>query len=861
MGGWAGWLTILFLFLISCGGKPTSIETGAPGGADPGCQANCPPPAGPAEPPRPTNPVPAENEKAGDPSWRSGRTAQSGELDVYLSTDSAAAGENVSVMISADPSVSVTVDVFRLGYYGGAGARKVWSGGPFNVARQANCPRDPITSLVECRWSETFSFNIGADWVSGMYLLRVVRPDGSKRFAPLVVRDRRAAEVLFKAAINTYQAYNAWGGESLYVDASGTMPSGRAFQVSYDRPYRDGDGAYQLLLWEYPLLRLLEKYGYDVTYATSVDFSRFSDLLRGIGVLVISGHDEYWTATERAQADEAVASGQTSLAHFGANGSYWRVRYENDSAGTPFRTITCYKGDTRRDPIPYSTIRFREGPNPLPENQLFGNMYDSWQQLTFPLIVGDPSHWLFSGTGVSAGEPLHWLLGVEFDRVYPEFDTPPDTRIIMESPVITNQNTASVSHVVERTLPAGNTVFSAGTFYWSSALAPDRPETDDRVARMTLNVLERALAHRRPPLELPPPGPARPGSPSIQPSWAPMVEAFAGSPGSAGWRDGPGSSALFSRPTGMASTAAGQVIVADTGNNRIRLIENDPQHTVRTIAGNGTFGFRDGPGADAMFYNPNSLAMGPDGATYVADSENHVIRRIENNPPTWTVSTYAGVPQQAGFANGPPNAARFNRPAALAFDSQGNLYVAEVSGHRIRMIRAGTREVSTYAGTGISESRDSDVGTNASFAAPSAISVASTGEMYILDAYSQYVRRISPSGNHPVDTIAGAIGQAVGHVDGPGSVARFRAQMGMALGSSGEILLADSANFRIRKVVPGSSAASTQVYTIAGNGRRTMALGPGQAAGIVAPSGLVIATNGRLLVSDSFDHVVRSIVR
>src|SRR5262249_25712319 len=305
-----------------------------------------------------------------------------------------------------------------------------------------------------------------------------------------------------------------------------------------------------------------------------------------------------------------IASGQTSLAHFGANGSYWRVRYENDGAGRPFRTITCYKGDTRHDPIPYSTIRFRDGPNAQPENQLFGSMFDAWQQVTFPLIVAARRHVLFSGTGLTAGEPLHWLLGSEFDRVFPELNTPPDTRIIMESPVITNQNTASVSHVVERTLPAGNTVFSAGTFYWSAALAPDRPEADDRVARMTLNVLERALAHRRPPRELPPPGPVRQGLPSIQPSWAPMVEPFAGSPGTAGWMDGHGSSALFSRPTGIASTAAGQVIIADTGNNRIRLIENDAQHTVRTIAGTGGVGFQDGPGANAMFYNPNAVAIG-----------------------------------------------------------------------------------------------------------------------------------------------------------------------------------------------------------------------------------------------------------
>ena len=737
----------------------------------------------------------------------------------------------------------------------------MWSGGSFNVARQPSCPRDAATGLVECRWSETLSFNIGADWVSGAYIVKLTRSDGFKRFAPMVVRDRRAAEVLFQAAFNTYQAYNAWGGESLYFDGSGTIRSGRAFQVSFNRPYLDEDGSGQLLLWEYHFIRLLERNGYDVTYATNSDFSRFSDLLNGIGVFVVAGHDEYWTTVERAQADAALASEQTSLAYFGANGSYWRVRYLDDSVGASLRTMVCYKTDWARDPIPYSTIRFRDAPDSQPENQLFGIMYDSWQQLPFPLIVGDPDHWLFRGTGLSSGEPLHGLVGVEFDRIYPDWNTPADVRIIMESPVITNEDAASVSHVVERTLPAGNTVFAAGTINWSNALVPDRDDTDDRVARMTLNVLERSLAHRRPPVEPPPPGPARPGAPSIQPSWVPMVEAFAGSQGVSGWSDGPGNTALFSRPTNLASTASGQLIVTDTGNQRIRLIENDPQHTVRTIAGNGTFGFRDGLGADCMFRNPSAVAVGPDGAIYVSDTGNYVIRRIENNPPNWTVSTYAGGPEQYGFVDGPASAARFMRPVAVALDNQGNLYVADLEGRRIRQIRAGTREVSTYAGDGNSASRDSDNGLTASFEAPSAIAVAPTGEVYVIDAYSQYVRRISPSGNHAVDTIAGQFGHAVGHVDGAGSFARFRAQMGIVVASTGEILVADTANFRIRKIVPGSSASSTRVYTIAGTGRRMTGLGAGDVAGLVAPSGLTIAPNGRLFVSNSFDHLIRSIVR
>src|SRR5262249_32881710 len=233
--------------------------------------------------------------------------------------------------------------------------------------------------------------------------LKVQRADGYKRFAPFAVRDKRAAEVLFQAAFNDYQAYNTWGGESLYVDASGTMPKGRANEVSFDRPFVDGEGSGHVLRWEYWVVRLLEREGYDVTYSTNLDFNRFNDVLGGIGAFVFAGHDEYWTAEERQQVDNAIAAG-TSVAYFGANGAYQRIRYRADGAGTELRTIVCYKNEPQRDPIPNSTIRFRDQPNAKPESLLFGSMYESWELVPFPLLVGDPNHWLFQGTGLNTGD-------------------------------------------------------------------------------------------------------------------------------------------------------------------------------------------------------------------------------------------------------------------------------------------------------------------------------------------------------------------------------------------------------------------------------------------------------------------------
>ncbi|HZH03536.1 MAG TPA: hypothetical protein VEY30_07105, partial [Myxococcaceae bacterium] len=381
---------------------------------------------------------------------------------------------------------------------------------------------------------------------------------------------------------------------------------------------------------------------------------------------------------------------------------------------------------------------------------------------------------------------------------------------------------------------------------------------DPRVVRMTENVLERALGHRRPPKALPPVQGSPPPSGPLTPKWYGQVSAVAGRAGVAGWADGPGSQALFRGPTGLALTAEGTIAVADTGNHRIRLIGADPARTVVTVAGNGEPGLRNGPGGQAMFRSPTGVAVGPDGVLYVADSDNHSIRRIARDGPAWTVTTYAGSLRQAGHVDGPAGLARFNRPTALTFDVSGNLYVADQAGQRIRKVVAGGGEVSTLAGAGGPGFTDAVAGASARFNNPSALAV-SGDALYVFDAGNARLRRVELTAPYAVTTVAGG---SPGFADGSGLQARFRAQMGLGSWSDGSLVVADSANFRLREVRPGADAASTQVWTAAGTGRVGRALGSSEAADLVAPAGLATAADGLgLALSDAHNHVVRWVAR
>src|SRR5438132_5759290 len=346
-------------------------------------------------PPRPdyVNPIPAENALAGDPDWLSGRDSTAQEIEGCGDRISAHAGDTVAVQVSSSLSTTATWVLYRVGWYGGAGARSISRGGPLSVRPQPPCPMEAGTGLVRCNWTTGFQFDVDSKMVSGLYALKLVREDGKTRFIPLIVTDDRPADLLFQASVQTYEAYNAWGGESLYRDASRTLAHGYAAKVSFDRPFDQDRGLGQMLKWETPMARFLERHGYDISYGTNVDVgTRSLTFVDRAGMFLSVGHDEYWAGNERYIIERGRDEG-VPLAFFSANTGYWKIRYDdwNDS-GVP-RTVVCYKQNDH--PLgPTASGLFRGTWINKPENALLVVVYENTQLLTFPFAGSHACGWL-----------------------------------------------------------------------------------------------------------------------------------------------------------------------------------------------------------------------------------------------------------------------------------------------------------------------------------------------------------------------------------------------------------------------------------------------------------------------------------
>jgi sugar lactone lactonase YvrE len=325
-----------------------------------------------------------------------------------------------------------------------------------------------------------------------------------------------------------------------------------------------------------------------------------------------------------------------------------------------------------------------------------------------------------------------------------------------------------------------------------------------------------------------------------------VVSTLAGLAGVSGANDGTGSNALFNQPSGIAVDSLGTVYVADTNNHTIRAIT--PGGTVTTIAGlAATFGSADGTGSAARFNRPQGVAVDSAGNLYVADGNNHTIRKISAGA---VVTTLAGLAGSAGSTNGTGSAARFAGPAGLAVDAAGTVYVADTNNHRIRQVTA-LGVVTTLAGGGFPGGFDG-TGTSARFNTPQDIAIDSAGVLYVADTFSDTIRKIAPGG--VVTTLAGFYG-SVGAVDGAGSNARFSFPAAVAADASGNIYVADRTNQTIRKVTrSGTVTTLAGLATMIGNTD-----GTGSAARFSAPQGVAVDAAGTLYVADTNNHTIRTI--
>lgn len=761
-----------------------------------------------------------ENARPGTRAWRITKAANQNQIEGYALVSTVTQGQKVPIAVSVtgEPRKFSWV-VYRLGYYGGTGAREVARGGPLRAVPQAACPPNQTTGLIACNWTPTLELETDASWVRGVYLVKLVREDNFQRYVPFFVRDPLPrSEVTVMIPTTTWAAYNTWGGTSLYDDKFRITGRGRAFQSSFDRPYYRGDGSGHLLDDEQGLIMWLEAQGLDVAYVPNEELDRSGASLREAKALILSGHDEYWTRTLRDRADRAVAEGR-SIINLGANQAYWQVRLEPAGDGRPDRIVTCYKGDTR-DPVgrasPDYTGKFRDLAVPRPENALLGVMFSSrWHQFAFPTVITQADHWAFDGTGLRNGDMLWRANGYEQDQLVDNGKSPSGVDVLAESPALSLQGAFGYGQMV--VFRKGDAwVFSAGGVDFVRTLGTSEVG-DPRAARLVANVLYRALGRAVPEdlVELQ----AAPRSP-VRGTFAAEVRTVAGQPGRRGDQDGGPGRGLLAAPVAVAVLPGGGWAVADALANKVKRVA--PDGTISTLS-------------SVRLNGPLGIAADSKGNVYVSDADNSCIRRIE---PDGTTTVFSGAEGTPGLVDGPAAQARFNQPAGLYVTPQEELLVADLSNGVIRRIDllAPDSPVTTLP-------------SNQWLYRPSAVAAGPDGTVYVVETG---MSRVVALRNGTMSVLAGS--PPGGFADGRGEEARMLPYLGLAVLKDGSVVVSDPGNYRVRRISSG------EVTTLAGSGRFGTRDGAGANADLVLPAGLAVGPDGTLYVADSGNALLRAIV-
>jgi hypothetical protein len=483
------------------------------------------------------NAIVLENQLTGNPrsEWDLSRPGST-NIEGFATDISVNHGQTVSFKIDTN-STNYRVDIYRLGYYGGMGARKVATlqhQSPTAINQPAPIV-DPTTGEVDAgNWKVTDSWNIPSDAVSGVYIAKLVREDGTfgENQIPFIVRDDSShSDVVFQTSDETWQAYNGWGGANLYGgNGPSTSPGtiGAAYAVSYNRPIttRDGGGTFSgpqdyLFGAEYGQLQWMEQQGYDISYIAGLDTDRFGSLLLNHKVFTSTGHDEYWSGAQRANVEAARAAG-VSLAFFSGNEVYWKTRLAPsiDGTATANRTLVSYKetrADAKIDPSTQWTGTWRDprfsppSDGGRPENALTGTEFavDSYRTDAITIPYADTQLRFWRNTAVAntavggTASLVQNLLGYEWDSS-PDNGFRPAGLIDLSSTTLSvstklldyGQNTGNgtVTHnlTLYRDPTSGALVFGAGTVFWSWGLNANHDltatPTDPNVQQATVNL-------------------------------------------------------------------------------------------------------------------------------------------------------------------------------------------------------------------------------------------------------------------------------------------------------------------------------------------------------------------------------------
>ena len=544
----------MFVTLVAIGalsGRAGQSSLGAQGraGGTPSARGAVPPRPDPCA--TPANRIIAENCKPGNDyaEWDI-NGAGDPAIQGFATDISANLGETVSFKVKTH-SPKYRIDIYRLGYYGGKGARKLATVQPSARLPQAqpNCTLDTSTRLHDCgNWAVSGAWTIPADATSGVYIARLVREDtepspwrvDNSQFPPtnqkppaaphaygasglgklenalkeprashiyFIVRDDQGkSDLLFQTADQAWQAYNRYGWVNTYRSF---IPGGitvdqitRAYKVSYNRPFVSRDFEWQNTIdqvfnAEYPMIRWLERNGYDVSYFTGIDAARRGAAIKQHKIFLSVGHDEYWSGEQRKNVEAARDAG-VNLAFFSGNDVFWKIRYEPSPVdGTPYRTVVTYKEthsgakiDPQRD-VWTGTWRDSSPWNPegaQPENALTGTIFtvNAWRNDPLVVPAQYAAHRFWRNTEVAALKPGQQLvlgdgiLGHEWNEdldngfrpaglIHLSETTVDNVQYIQDFGTVYDSGTAT-HHLTLYRAKSGALVFGAGTVQWSWGL-------------------------------------------------------------------------------------------------------------------------------------------------------------------------------------------------------------------------------------------------------------------------------------------------------------------------------------------------------------------------------------------------------
>jgi hypothetical protein len=393
-----------------------------------------------------------------------------GGISGFTTATDGAPGSQVGLKVSTT-SQRFRVRAYRIGAYRGGTGHLVWRSGLIAGRVQPGPRFAPYrTRTVIAPWRRSLTIDT-AGWPTGFYVLKLTTPSGDASQVPYVVSSiTTTGTVALVVPVATWQAYNLWGGYSLYHGPPGQPPS---FAVSFNRPYRGVGGLNDFRRTVVPVVVHAEASGVPLSYLTDIDLQQHPHVLDGARGYVSVAHSEYWTVRMRSAVLRARRRG-TNLAFLGANTEYWRIRLSRSAAGPGAdRLETGYHYyaalDPERDTHPaVATSRFRDPPDPRPENALVGESYECYP-VSADYRVAEPGWWGFAGTGVVLGTSFPGLVGPEADRVYPDSESPHPLEVLSDSPYDC-RGTPTTSQSVYYTTGSGAGVFSTGTLRWGCAL-------------------------------------------------------------------------------------------------------------------------------------------------------------------------------------------------------------------------------------------------------------------------------------------------------------------------------------------------------------------------------------------------------